>query len=150
MGYSPRLGRFIQPDTIVPGAGNPQNFNRFSYVGNNPIMFVDPSGHEHTRGEMGCSGPMAGKCKVHKGRIDSQLDKPGGGDCGITGNGSFGIQCTEDDIKSASLSERGAWFDWMRNEMTQDVRTDAGDWFLNISTVVVGFDVTGQDSNAGL
>lgn len=43
--YSPKLGRFIQPDTIVPGAGNPQNFNRYSYVNNNPINFIDPTGH---------------------------------------------------------------------------------------------------------
>ena len=32
-------------------------------------MFVDPSGRTHKRGEMGCVGPMSGKCKVHKGRI---------------------------------------------------------------------------------
>ena len=43
--YSPKLGRFLSPDTIVPGAFNPQNLNRFSYVLNNPIKLVDPSGH---------------------------------------------------------------------------------------------------------
>jgi hypothetical protein len=35
--YSPTLGRFIQPDSIVPGAGNPQAYNRYSYVLNDPI-----------------------------------------------------------------------------------------------------------------
>ena len=44
--YSPRLGRFISPDSIVPGAGNPQAFNRYSYVNNNPIGYIDPSGHD--------------------------------------------------------------------------------------------------------
>ncbi len=39
------INRFLQPDSIIPGAGNPQNFNRYSYVGNNPINFSDPSGH---------------------------------------------------------------------------------------------------------
>ncbi|MBL8092236.1 MAG: hypothetical protein JNJ43_18025 [Anaerolineales bacterium] len=43
--YSPVLNRFIQPDSIVPGMFNPQNLNRFSYVGNNPINFNDPTGH---------------------------------------------------------------------------------------------------------
>jgi RHS repeat-associated protein len=43
--YDPLLGRFIQPDTIVPGAGNPQAWNRYSYVINNPIKFVDNNGH---------------------------------------------------------------------------------------------------------
>jgi len=43
--YSPKLGRFLSADTIVPGAVNPQNFNRYSYVRNNPIRYTDPTGH---------------------------------------------------------------------------------------------------------
>ncbi|HXQ35342.1 MAG TPA: RHS repeat-associated core domain-containing protein, partial [Anaerolineales bacterium] len=43
--YSPKLGRFLSPDTIVPGAANPQNLNRFSYVRNNPLRYTDPTGH---------------------------------------------------------------------------------------------------------
>ena len=35
--YDPALGRFIQADTIVPGAFNPQAFNRYAYVRNNPV-----------------------------------------------------------------------------------------------------------------
>lgn len=44
--YNPRLGRWIQPDTIVPDAGNPQALNRYSYVYNNPTQYIDPDGHE--------------------------------------------------------------------------------------------------------
>jgi RHS repeat-associated protein len=43
--YSVALMRFLQPDSIIPNAANPQNFNRFSYVGNNPVRFNDPTGH---------------------------------------------------------------------------------------------------------
>ncbi|MBI3852883.1 MAG: hypothetical protein HY298_21725 [Verrucomicrobia bacterium] len=43
--YDPELGRFIQPDSMVPGAANPQNLNRYSYVNNNPLNLTDPSGH---------------------------------------------------------------------------------------------------------
>jgi RHS repeat-associated protein len=43
--YSPKLGRFLSADTIVPGYGNPQNLNRFSYVRNNPLRYTDPTGH---------------------------------------------------------------------------------------------------------
>ncbi|MBI1879535.1 MAG: RHS repeat-associated core domain-containing protein [Chloroflexi bacterium] len=43
--YSPGLGRFVSPDTVVPGAGNPQAWNRYSYVGNNPLKYSDTSGH---------------------------------------------------------------------------------------------------------
>jgi len=44
--YLPELRRFISADTIVPDPGNPQAFNRYAYVYNNPIKLVDPTGHE--------------------------------------------------------------------------------------------------------
>jgi RHS repeat-associated protein len=43
--YSPTLGRFTQPDTIVPDPTNTQGWNRFSYVENKPIRYSDPTGH---------------------------------------------------------------------------------------------------------
>ena len=41
----PVLGRFVSPDTIVPNPSNGQDYNRYSYVLNNPIRYNDPSGH---------------------------------------------------------------------------------------------------------
>ncbi len=43
--YDYRRGRFAQADTIVPEPGNPQDLNRYSYTRNNPVKFIDPSGH---------------------------------------------------------------------------------------------------------
>lgn len=43
--YVPGIGRFASADTIVPDPANPQSLNRFSYVGNNPLLYIDPSGH---------------------------------------------------------------------------------------------------------
>lgn len=43
--YDPSLGRFVSADTIVGRAWDPQSFNRYSYVRNNPINYADPSGH---------------------------------------------------------------------------------------------------------
>ncbi len=43
--YDPFIGRFITPDTIVPEPFNPQSLNRYSYCLNNPLIYVDPSGH---------------------------------------------------------------------------------------------------------
>ncbi len=43
--YDAGLGRFVSADTIVPSAGNPQSLNRYSYVLNNPVKYVDPSGY---------------------------------------------------------------------------------------------------------
>jgi len=43
--YNPQLGRFIQPDTMIPDPTNLQAYNRYSYVQNNPLKYTDPSGH---------------------------------------------------------------------------------------------------------
>ncbi|MCC7358988.1 MAG: RHS repeat-associated core domain-containing protein, partial [Anaerolineales bacterium] len=43
--YDSGIGRFAAPDTVVPEAGNPQSFNRYSYSLSNPIKYTDPTGH---------------------------------------------------------------------------------------------------------
>jgi len=43
--YDPVIGRFISPDSIVPDYFNPQSLNRYSYCLNNPLIYVDPTGH---------------------------------------------------------------------------------------------------------
>ncbi len=43
--YWPAAGRFVSADTVVPGPGNPQQFNRYAYVVNNPLRHTDPTGH---------------------------------------------------------------------------------------------------------
>jgi len=46
--YNPRLGRFMTPDPSNAGAvaGNPQSWNAYSYVVNNPETFIDPFGRQ--------------------------------------------------------------------------------------------------------
>ena len=43
--YDPKLGRFLSADIVVQNAGNPQNYNRYSYCLNNPLKYTDPSGN---------------------------------------------------------------------------------------------------------
>ncbi len=40
------LGRFLAPDEFQGKTGNPQSWNRYSYVGGNPLTYIDPSGLE--------------------------------------------------------------------------------------------------------
>jgi RHS repeat-associated protein len=56
--YDPVLGRFLSPDSIIPGS-NPQDLNRYAYVGNNPINATDPTGH-CGRDEQDDCGPRDG------------------------------------------------------------------------------------------
>jgi RHS repeat-associated protein len=43
--YDPEIGRFVTADTIVQAPYDPQSLNRYAYCRNNPIKYVDPSGH---------------------------------------------------------------------------------------------------------
>lgn len=46
----------MSPDTIVPNPANPQSFNRYSYVRNNPVNLTDPTGHAE------CGSPWEPAC----------------------------------------------------------------------------------------
>jgi hypothetical protein len=41
----PSIGRFASADTLVPDPANPQSWNRYSYVNNQPLVYNDPTGH---------------------------------------------------------------------------------------------------------
>ena len=72
--YSPQLGRFIQPDTIIPDPANPQSFNRYAYVLSyvlaNPLKYRDPSGYAYDAGN-----EFAGSYEVDNERLRSYVEK---------------------------------------------------------------------------
>lgn len=47
--YDPVLARFISPDTQIPNFYNPQRLNRYAYADNNPLNYIDPTGHKSLR-----------------------------------------------------------------------------------------------------
>jgi len=44
--YNPNLGRFLSVDRVGGTVGSSQSWNRYSYVRNNPLAFVDPDGRK--------------------------------------------------------------------------------------------------------
>jgi RHS repeat-associated protein len=51
--YSLYINCFLCADTIVPRYANPQSLNRYSYVNNNPLRYIDPTGHRPDDGYVG-------------------------------------------------------------------------------------------------
>ncbi|WP_139489601.1 polymorphic toxin-type HINT domain-containing protein [Brevibacillus dissolubilis] len=43
--YDPSVGRFITEDTLKGQVDNPLSLNRYTYVLNNPLQYIDPTGH---------------------------------------------------------------------------------------------------------
>lgn len=65
--YSPVLGRFVSPATIVPEPTNSRGFNRYRYVRNNPLKYTDPTGHAADAGyEVGGRGRDRDRYKDNK------------------------------------------------------------------------------------
>jgi RHS repeat-associated protein len=79
-------GRWISPDPAGRGAvklTNPQSWNRYAYVNNNPLRLIDPTGMDDC-----VSDPYQGSCMGP--------GQPGGGG-GAGGGGGGGDSCTGDD-----------------------------------------------------
>ncbi|WP_028316486.1 RHS repeat-associated core domain-containing protein [Desulfatibacillum aliphaticivorans] len=43
--YDPAIGRFISPDSLIPNVYDPQQLNPYAYCRNNPLIYIDPTGH---------------------------------------------------------------------------------------------------------
>ncbi len=54
--YDPVLHRFLAPDNYIQDPFNTQNFNRYGYVLNNPLKYVDISGENYSGTEDGNNG----------------------------------------------------------------------------------------------
>jgi RHS repeat-associated protein len=80
----PEIAHFAQADTIVPGAGNPAAWNRYAYVGYNPIRYTDPSGHRN-EGVWCMNHPDDPGCQGEKGDEDT----PGNSEEFLSRDGSF-------------------------------------------------------------
>lgn len=55
--YDPEMMKFTQPDSMIPDVYDPQLLNRYAYVKNNPLKYVDPNGEApEAKNEIGTLG----------------------------------------------------------------------------------------------
>ncbi|MEZ4526477.1 MAG: RHS repeat-associated core domain-containing protein [Desulfobacterales bacterium] len=62
--YNPGYRHFTQADVIVPKYYDPQSLNRYAYVSNNPMKYIDPTGN----GEEEPNKIKELYCTIHKNR----------------------------------------------------------------------------------
>ncbi|NLW71953.1 MAG: RHS repeat-associated core domain-containing protein [Chloroflexi bacterium] len=89
--YAPYLNQFIQLDTILPDAYQPQQWNRYSYTGGNPVNYIDPSGmiRCYKDEEAEClvlSTDLLEKAKDIQGRVISRATPPVAGFAELVGD----------------------------------------------------------------
>ena len=54
--YDPLLARFTSADSLIPDPGNPQAWDRYAFTLNNPVKYIDPSGHRTCTEKQAASG----------------------------------------------------------------------------------------------
>ena len=77
--FGSSLGRFTSPDSplLDQHIADPQSWNLYSYVRNNPLSFVDPTGNAV---ELLCSGGDASECAAERQKELAFLQKSLGND----------------------------------------------------------------------
>ncbi len=73
--YDPIVGRLLQADPFIQAPNNLQSYNRYSYVWNNPVSAVDPSGY--WRISLGPLGDIKGDTPGFLRDIDDELHRAG-------------------------------------------------------------------------
>ena len=90
--YDAQVGVFISADAFVPNPGDPRTFNRYAYVGGNPLRRIDPTGHVWSDDSVGgCDGSCGG----------------GGGGGGDTGSGYTGSGYTSGGYTGGDYTDDG-------------------------------------------
>jgi len=139
--YDPGIGGFISADWIVPGDGyDPQMLNRYSYVRNNPLIYVDPSGHHYGTDSPGGKADFGGET-VSGNSIDNSDGRGGYGPFGDAGWGDYfdKSKSYSTDPKRAQriVNERFAQRWMASHETAQDVMAIGGmvAFFFNPKTI---------------
>jgi len=82
--YEPQLGKFVQADSIVQAVFEPQSLNGYSYVVNDPLNEIDPSGNQHLCGDDICTDtpPIVTDDGGESGSYNPDIGFPGSDDHG--------------------------------------------------------------------
>jgi len=143
------------------GPGDPQNLNRFTYVSNNPLTYIDPSGYWTfgigLGGTIGLGQGLSGSIMIvfdDNGNIGLALSGGGGAYAGGGASGGLVIQRTNADTiqnlkgpvvqagGSASILGANVGVEWV---VQQGANDSIQGWNLNVGVGASGALVTGAE-----
>lgn len=115
--YDPDLGRFITPDKLQSNYYNPQSLNRYSYVGNNPLSYTDPTGkswfHVATEAPGGTIGWFLGGPNPYQAVINQwNIDQA---DLNNFSSGAMALHATRSEEQSRSEAMAASWNSFINN-----------------------------------
>jgi RHS repeat-associated protein len=116
--YDPLLMRFIQPDTLIPDPTDPQMLNRYSYAGNSPLNYSDPSGYtridviNRLKRAYGKHLWQEGGASKYWNQTGKRWDFKPGDDSATTSNTKGTIKLVDITAPGITLGGVGAWLMW--------------------------------------
>ena len=125
--YDPSISRFLSPDIYIQSPTNSQNFNRYSYVMNNPLKYTDPSGYEWDSVNGGSMDNVGGEQEgrdymdSHDSDHDGVVDHFQRGSDGVYRT-SAQEQARKDTIRQAEVDKRQAEIKNMHEKYEQDTK----------------------------
>lgn len=108
--YDPALGRFMSADPYIQAPGSTQSQNAYSYVMNNPLSHVDPSGYKtecNPQENTGCTLSVLSAVKEHIGAPNGSSDSEGQGQPSENGDSAPPSRPSTPNAQSASILDRG-------------------------------------------
>lgn len=131
--FSSTIGRFMSPDLLSGSPGNPQSWNRYSYVYNNPLNATDPSGMcSQEDGWTGCDWDTGGDSNGNY--YSATLCY--GCDSGYTNYGDQFTGWWADEFYGSAPPNQSvvdSWWTTLENNIA-----DATQWFLRALGLVTG------------
>jgi hypothetical protein len=115
------LGRVLSPDSHIPDPTNAQSYNRYSYVNNNPVTMIDPSGFNP---DHNCDFYLSwcGRDFFHGSGM-------GNGEIGVTNFETDGIEAFSDLINQENGDSLSAYSDALTSSLdslASNIGTDGG------------------------
>ncbi|WP_305133669.1 RHS repeat-associated core domain-containing protein [uncultured Clostridium sp.] len=116
--YNPSTGRFISRDSFAGRRSDPLSLNLYTYCKNNPIRYVDPSGHSYATLPNGdkMSINSASDIKIFNDKRDKQLTKAKESEINEKKTDFLGQTISEYNPDTPSMVNIGAAYDQSNNK----------------------------------